>query len=403
MIDRGNTIGEWPSEGPATRVKLPILACAITCGIMVGSLYFAQPIIELIAPDLGIDDRLAGLIVTLNQVGYGIGLLLVVPLADVVENRRLILASLFATAAALAGLALAPTAATFLGISVALGFCAAGAQVVVPYIASLAPDRSRGAAIGKVMAGLLAGIMLARPIASVVAEAADWRAVFYGAAGTMLLIGGWLAIVLHPRPVTSQEQYASTLRSLWAIFRGNPLLQRRALYQGMAFAAFNVFWTTIPLTLGRTFGYTQIGIAGFALVGAAGALAAPLAGKLADRGHVKLGTGLALATIAIGFLLAGVSVTIVSIVLLATMAIAIDAATQVNQVLGQHVINSLDPAQRGRLNALYMTGVFLLGASGSFLATWVYAIGGWWAAALTGSGLAIIALAVFATERKAEK
>jgi predicted MFS family arabinose efflux permease len=401
MTDPGTAMRERPSMEPATQVELPILACAITCGMMVGSLYFAQPIIDLIAPDLGIGNRLAGLIVTLNQVGYGVGLLLIVPLADMMENRRLILASLFATAAALAGLAFAPSAATFLAISVALGFCAAGAQVVVPYIASLALERSRGVAIGKVMGGLLAGIMLARPIASLVAEAAGWRAVFYGAAGVMLLIGGWLAIALHRRPVTSETRYVSTLRSLWAIFRDNPLLQRRAMYQGMAFAAFNVFWTTVPLTLGRTFGYTQIGIAAFALVGAAGALAAPLAGRLADQGHVRLGTGLALATIAVGFVVAGASVTIVSVALLAVMAIAIDAATQVNQVLGQHVINSLDAAQRGRLNALYMTGVFLLGAGGSLLATWVYAVGGWWAAALTGSGLAVIALAVFATERRA--
>src|SRR5579859_1412553 len=153
-------------------------ACAIACGIMVANLYYAQPLLGLIAPELHLRANVAGLIVTLTQLGYGGGLLLVVPLADRIENRKLILVTLGVTAVALAALAVAPSAWAFLAAAMAVGFFAAGAQVVVPYAASLVSEKTRGQAIGNVMSGLLAGIMLARPVASIIAEVAGWRAVF---------------------------------------------------------------------------------------------------------------------------------------------------------------------------------------------------------------------------------
>ena len=393
MADHGATQGR-PLSPAAT------FACAAACGGMVANLYFAQPLIDLIAPDLGLGPRLAGMIVTLTQLGYGAGLLLFVPLADRFENRRLILISALATAIALAGVALSRGAASFLAASLVLGFCSSGAQVIIPFAASLAPEESRGRTIGNVMAGLLAGIMLARPVASMVAHYAGWRLVFWISAGLMLALMLWLHRALPTRQPKG-EPYGRILRSLGRILMTTPELRRRAIYQGIVFAIFNIFWTASPLLLSRSFGFGQPGIALFALCGAAGALAAPIAGRLGDRGHVRAGTGAALATIAASMLFAGWAADLHSVLLLILFAITLDGATQINQVLGQRVIFGLPGLERGRLNAIYMTIVFVLGAGGSALATLTFALGGWWGPAATGTALGLLALGFFATERRA--
>jgi predicted MFS family arabinose efflux permease len=373
-------------------------ACAVACGAMVANLYFAQPLIALIAPELHISPGIAGLIVTLTQLGYGGGLLLIVPLADRIENRRLILTTLGITAIALVGLAAAPSAPAFLAAAMAVGFCSAGAQVVVPYAASLAPPETRGRTIGNVMSGLLAGIMLSRPIASMVAEVAGWRAVFGLSAALMLMTGLWMVRALPERRPVGGQGYGAILRSMAHILAREPKLQRRAAYQGLVFAIFNMFWTAVPLVLVERFGFGQTGIALFALAGAAGALVAPLAGRLGDRGYIRLGTGGALVTITLSCLFAGWSVAVHSLVLLIVFALSLDAATQVNQVIGQRVIFSLPGEDRGRTNAVYMTIVFLLGAGGSAIATLAYHAGGWRGAMATGTVIGLIACLLFATE-----
>ena len=381
------------------------VACAATCGAMVANLYYAQPLIDLIAPELGLGGNVSGMIVTLTQLGYGAGLLLIVSLADRIENRRLILTTLLCAAAALAGVALSSSAALFLAASVAVGFCSAGAQVVVPFASSLAPEEKRGRTIGNIMAGLLAGIMLARPAASMLTDMFGWRAVFWGSAGVMLLLSVWLARALpHSHgsgaagKTAARGGYGHIFVSMWRILMTTPALQRRAAYQGIVFAIFNIFWTAAPLMLARSFGYGQKGIALFALAGAGGALAAPLAGRLGDRGFVRLGTGVALATVTLSCVLAGWAAALPSVAALVVFAVTLDSATQVNQVLGQRVIYSLASEARGRMNAIYMTIVFLLGAGGSAVATVTYHHGGWWTSMLAAAALGLLALVIFATE-----
>jgi predicted MFS family arabinose efflux permease len=381
------------------------VACAATCGAMVANLYYAQPLIGLIAPELGLGGTVSGLIVTLTQLGYGAGLLLIVSLADRIENRRLILTTLLCAAAALAGVALSSSAAVFLAASVAVGFCSAGAQVVVPFASSLAPEEKRGRTIGNIMAGLLAGIMLARPAASMLTDTLGWRAVFWVSAGLMLLLSVWLARALpHSHgagasgKAATRGGYGRIFVSMWRILMTTPALQRRAAYQGIVFAIFNIFWTAAPLMLASSFGYGQKGIALFALAGAGGALAAPLAGRLGDRGHVRLGTAVALGTVTISCVLAGWAAALPSLAALVVFAVTLDSATQVNQVLGQRVIYSLASEARGRMNAIYMTIVFLLGAGGSAVATFTYHHGGWWTSMLAAGALGLLALVIFATE-----
>lgn len=389
---------EQALEGPPGISPAVTFACAVACGVIVANLYYAQPLIALIAPELHLKPGIAGLIVTLTQLGYAGGLLFVVPLADRVENRKLILATIGIVAVALAALAAAPSALAFLVASAAVGFCSAGVQVVVPFAASLAKEETRGRTIGNVMSGLLAGIMLARPVASLIAEVAGWRAVFAVSAVAMLVLGVWLARALPERRPASGHGYGEILRSMGQILMRERPLQRRAVYQGFVFAIFNIFWTSVPLLLADQFGFGQTGIALFALAGAAGALTAPIAGRLGDRGYIRLGTAGALATIALSCVLAGWAGALHSLLLLVVFALTLDGATQVNQVLGQRVIFSLPGEDRGRVNAVYMTLLFVLGACGSAIATLAYHAAGWWGAMGAGAVLGGVVLLLFATE-----
>jgi predicted MFS family arabinose efflux permease len=380
-----------------------VLVFALACGAMVSNLYYAQALIGLISPDLGLHEGLAGLIVTLTQFGYGAGLMLVVTLADLVENRRLILVSTAGAIVGLVGAALSDSAGTFLAASFVVGFCSVGAQVLVPFAAHLTPEHRRGRVIGNVMGGLLAGIMLARPLANLVASAFGWRAIFWLSAVFMLAIWAMLARSLPRRQPTPGMHYGRILWSTVRLLKTEPVLRRRACYQGIIFACFNLFWTAVPLMLAQRFGLGQQGIAVFALAGAGGALAAPVAGRLADRGFTRLGSGLAMMALIVSFLVAGWAAAAHLLIVAALAAIALDAATQTNQVLSQRAVYALSAEARGRLNAAFMTIVFTGGALGSALAAITFFHGGWWLTSLTGAGLGVLVLGIFATESRDTK
>ena len=391
------------SRAPDPRLQVglhPLLIAvfAVASGLAVANIYYAQPLIGLIAPELGLHAGLAGLVVALTQLGYGAGLLFVVPLSDRFENRRLVVLALGGVALGLVGIALSDSMLTFLAASFVVGVSAVATQILVPFASHLAPPESRGRVVGSVMGGLLAGIMLARPFSSYVAAELGWRAVFVISASVMLVLIGVLLWVLPERTPAALLDYRSIMRSLPGLVARTPTLRRRALYQGMLFAAFNVFWTGSPLLLAREFHLGHRGIALFALAGAAGALAAPIAGRLADRGLTRIATGFALAATALAFVMSGVAAHAHSLMLLVAAALLLDAAVQVNQVLSLRSIYMLAPELRGRLNGLFMTFVFLCGAVGSVLASAVYVAAGWVALAAVGAAFGVAALLFYVTE-----
>ena len=385
---------------PAGPSGVLVALLAIATGVLVANLYYAQPLIAAIGPALGITPALAGSVVSVTQVGYGVGLFLLVSLADRLENRRLVLVTLGVTVVALLVAATARSAAMFFAASFAVGVCSTGAQVIVPFVAHLAPAARRGRVVGNVMAGLLTGIMLARPAASFVAASFGWRAVFAGSAGLMLVVGAVLARMMPPHAPEGGPSYAQILASMGRIFREMPVVRRRAIYQALLFAAFNIFWTAVPLLLASRFGLGQRGIGLFALAGAGGALAAPLAGRLADRGYVRAATLGAMLTLALCFLGTRWAAAAGALAMLVVLAVVLDAAVQVNQVVGQRVIFATPGEVRGRVNAIYMTILFAGGAVGSTLGSITYQRGGWSLSALAGAGLAALALAFFFTERR---
>jgi len=371
---------------------------AVACGLCVANIYFAQPLIGPIAATLQLHAGLAGLIMTLTQLGYGTGLLLLVPLADVVENRRLITFAMAGAVIGLVGITLSDSAATFLAASFLVGTCAVAAQVLVPLASHLVPEATRGKVVGNIMAGLLAGIMLARPFSSMVAAAFGWRAVFGISAVLMATLAVVMQRALPQRRPHESTGYARTMASLPDIVWRTPLLRRRAFYQGMMFAGFQAFWTTVPLALAHEFNMGQGGIALFALAGAAGALAAPWAGRLADRGLTRPATGVAIGAALLSFALGAVSVHFRSLAGLVAAGVLLDGAVQLCNVLSLRSLYVLAPELRGRLNGLFLTFIFMCAAVASGLAAAIYTFHGWNGLSLLGAAFAGVALLFYATE-----
>lgn len=376
---------------------------ATACGIIVANLYYAQPLVGVISSSIGLSESSSGFIVTLTQIGYVVGLLFVVPMGDIVENKRLIVISLLLTAVALAITALSKQAFPFLAASFVIGVGSVAAQVLVPFASYLASESSRGRVVGNVMSGLLLGIMLARPVSSLVADFFGWHAVFALSAAAILILALVLSKVLPTRKPSLDTSYTALLGSMWHLLRTTPILRRRAAYHACVFATFSLFWTTVPLLLSSPiFGFSQKEIALFALVGVAGAVAAPVAGRLADRGWTRPATGIALVTVVISVLLPLIIRTgsPIGVAVLVVSAILLDAGVSANLVLGQRVLFSLNPEIRSRLNGLFMAIFFFGGAIGSAIGGWIYATGGWSAALWIGMAFPIAAILYFATEKK---
>ncbi|MBZ9939037.1 MFS transporter [Mesorhizobium sp. BR1-1-16] len=393
------------SRSPAAAAPQPTITPALTfllafsCGAIAANLYYAQPLIALIGPDVGLSPHVASLVVTLTQIGYGFGLVLLVPLGDIVENKRLITIAVAVTAVALVLTALAPTALPFLAAALFIGFSSSVIQMLVPMAASMTDEASRGRTVGNVMSGLMVGILLARPIAGFLSDLIGWRGVFGLSAAAMILLFGLLMRFLPRRRPDGGQSYGTLLASLLTIWRTTPLLRRRGIYQFFLFADFSLFWTAVPLELhGADFNYSQSQIALFALAGAAGALSAPIAGRLADRGYTRAGTGAAIVFAIVAFALAGVAGHLLSIALMVVAAIMLDFFIQANTVFGQRALYMLAPEIRNRLNGLYIATFFIGGALGSAVASPLHEWGGWPAIVAAGIAFPAIGLLYFLTE-----
>jgi predicted MFS family arabinose efflux permease len=363
-----------PDGRPDERsLRLITILLAFACGASVANLYYAQPLLSLIGHSFGVGQGTATIVVTATQIGYALGLALLLPLGDLLENRRLASSTLLLTAVALAVAAFAPNLWAFLAVSILIGVTSVVAQILVPLMAHLAPPEARGKYVGQVMSGLLLGIMLARSIASFAAAAWGWRSIYEISAVTMVLTSVALIKVLPTRQPDHTARYGSLLASTIMLARTEPVLVRRALTHACMFGAFTAYWTAVAYELSDHHHLTQNGIAVFALIGAAGAATAPIAGRLGDAGH-SAGARIAALVLAIAAMaLAGLGAS--SLILLALAGILLDFAVQTHQVLSLRDIYALRADARARINSIYMTSVFVGGAitsaaTGALLDAW---------------------------------
>ena len=396
MLEAVTPPGTPVEHKPAGRRVVAIMALAT--GAVVANIYYAQPIAETLATQFHASTGAVGLLITLLQLGYAVGLATLVPLGDLVERRRLLIVLLTACSAGLVVMAAAPNLAVIASAAVLVGLTSVAVQVIVPFAAHLAAQGRQGKVVGTVMSGLLIGILVSRTVSGLLAGAVGWRWVFGMAAVVTLVMAALLWRELPEYRPTVRMSYPALLGSVLRLIREEPVLRYRMLYGGLGFAAFSAFWSISGFLLARApyhWDETRIGL--FALLGAAGAVAARFAGSLADRGHARLSTaGFALLAAAswLPLWLGGHSA-----IWLGVGVVLLDLGVQGLQITNQSVIYPLAPDARSRINTAYMTCYFLFGTAGSGLAALTYAHAGWPGVCLLGALFPSLAVALWLVEQ----
>jgi predicted MFS family arabinose efflux permease len=396
--DMHSSIDTTPSSTSTRLSRVVVLLFALTAGSSAGCLYYLQPLLHEVGSDFGVSTTAAGLIISVTQAGYLIGLALVVPLGDFVNRRRLVSGLLIVSCVGLAIAAAAPAYAALMVMVFAVGISASAAQVVVPWAAAIAGPGERGAVVGTVMSGLLIGILFSRVISGLIAEAGGWRTVLVVAAVVQVVMA--LAVWFRaPQTATSTggNSYLRVLGSIFTLIRTENVLRHRMLLGGLNMATFSAMWTAIAFLLagahGSSYHFSDAAIGLFGLAGVAGAMAAPRVGRLADRGflrHTQYGVWL-VQLVSWGLLWVGAHQVIVLIIAL----LVFDFGVQGVQIANQAAVYSLDGETRSRLTTAYMVAYFTGGVIGSAFGGWAYQTGGWSLVCAAGAGAAAAGLALW--------
>lgn len=383
---------------PSPLSRWQVLLMAFATGVAVASNYYAQPLLHTIAGEFGVSFARAGTVVTVAQLSYAAGLILLVPLGDLFERRRLIVVMSLLSASGLVLSALSHQFVWLLVGTALTGLFSVVAQVLVPFAATLARPEERGQVVGTVMSGLLLGILLARTVAGALSSLGDWRTVYWIAAAALVLTTGMLYRHLPRFHQTAGLGYLPLLRSIGTLFAQEPVFRLRTVLGALSFAMFAIFWTPLAFLLAaEPYGYSDATIGLFGLVGAAGTLAAGVAGRMADRGKAALATTVALVLLAASWLPLGFSTH--SLIALVLGVVVLDLAAQLLHVSNQNVVYALRPEARNRLNAGYMTGYFIGGSLGSLVSAQVFDRFGWTGVCVTGACVAVVAMGIWAVSQ----
>ncbi len=368
-----------------------IYVLAVACALSVANLYANQPLLADMARTFGVDQRRIGLVPMLSQIGYAIGLLLLVPLGDIVQRRRLVVTLLGVVSVALVAVATSRNFTWLVLGNLAVGISTVIPQVLLPFAAQLSRPERRGRAVGTVMMGLLLGILLSRTASGLIADAFGWRAVYWTASVTMLLLAAVLGPLLPSHEVHHDRSYARLLRSVVEQVKLHPTLRQAMLNGALLFAGFSAFWATLVFRLETPPLHYGARVAGmFGLVGAAGALCAPLVGRVADRFGPRV-----LITLASAALLASFGIFYLggrSLWGIAVGVVVLDVAVQAAQVTNMTRIYGLSATAHSRVNSAYMVAYFCGGAIGSILGAVSWSVAGWAGVCGLGAGFALTAL-----------
>jgi len=371
-----------------------VLLLAFTTGAAVANMYYAQPLLHTLGHAFGVGTATTGLLVTISQIGYVLGLAFLVPLGDMVERRNLISISLIVLAVGQAVAATAPDLAVFASAVLFVGVATFIAQVIVPLSSQLAAPDERGKVVGTVMSGLLLGVLLSRTLSGLIAEAFGWRVVFGFAAVSMLVLAVVLRRALPRLEPTTDLPYRAALRSVLRLIGAEPVLRQRMVLGGCAFGAFSILWTSIAFLLsgvhGSHYHYGNATIGLFGLAGVAGACAAQVAGRLADRGHGAATTTATLVCTLVSWLVLDLGAHSVIVLILGIMVL--DLGVQGTQISNQSAIYRLHADARSRITTAYMSAYFLGGVVCSSVTGALYASDGWSAVCIFGAIVSLLGL-----------
>lgn len=369
---------------------------AIACGVAVSNIYSAQPLLDTLAHDFGIAHSNIGIVITVTQICYALGLFLLVPLGDLLNQRALIIGMMMISILALVVVGTAPVIFLFLiGLAI-VGLLAVVTQVLVSYASTLAAPNERGSVVGFITGGVVIGILLARTFAGTMTDLFGWRSVYLVSAALMFLISlALIRLLPNDKAVGAKMSYLQLLGSIIALFLQEKILRVRAVLAMLIFTAFSTLWTSLVLPLSSpplSLSHTAIGA--FGLAGAVGAVAASRAGRFADRGAGQITTGAALGVLLLSWL--PISYTEYSLFVLVLGILLLDAAVQAVHVTNQTIIFSVRPEARSRLTAGYMIFYSIGSAAGSIISTKIYAFAGWRGVCLFGAAVSACALIFWA-------
>ena len=374
---------------------------AACTGLIVANLYYCQPLIVLIAEEFKTTETNAGTIAYLTQAGYAIGLFFMVPLGDKIERKKQILITTFASIIALI---IAATAKSFLVLEIAsflIGATSIVPQLILPLAASLSQPEKRGKVVGTIMSGLLVGILLSRTLSGFIGEIWGWRSMFWIAAGICLLLFFVIQKQFPYNKPDFQGSYGKLIQSLFTLIKTQPLLRETTLINMFCFAQFGAFWTTMVLLLSKDpFSFNSATIGLFGIIGASGALAAPLVGRLGDKGNSRVAVGYGCLMMLASFIVFYFSES--SIIGIVIGIVLIDIGLQGVHISNQTRVYSLLPEARNRMNTVYMSFSFLGTALGSAYGLLLWKIGEWQAVTLGCILLAVLALTVYALTYKSK-
>ncbi|KAB0506617.1 MFS transporter [Pseudomonas moorei] len=381
------------TTAPALASRGKIIMMAIIAGAVITNIYCTQPILPLIASDLGLDVTTVDLVAGAALLGFATGLALLLPMGDRFDRRKLVLGQIALAFCFAIAAAISPGVGTLIAASFGLGIVSCVPQQLVPFAAVMSKPSERGRNVGTVVSGIMVGILLGRTISGVVGETWGWRAVYGVEAAFMIPV--WIAAAtLLPQGVPSTHlSYPRLLASLWPLMRDNSAIRQSMIVQALLWACFNAFWVNLATLLAK--GPWQLGSAwagGFGIIGAAGALAASLGGRAADRLGSRSVIGASIGIVTLAYLLLAGAQT--SLALLVLGVIVLDIGVQSGLVSNQTRAFAVDPKAQGRINSLYMTATFFGGAVGAAVSGWLMARYGWSGIAVFGVVLGLIALAI---------
>ncbi|MFT5713716.1 MAG: putative MFS family arabinose efflux permease [Flavobacterium sp.] len=382
--------------------KKNVLFMAAATGLIVANLYYCQPLIILIAKEFNIPNADAGTITYLTQAGYAIGLFLMVPLGDKIERKSQIMYTTFASVIALI---IAATAQSYFVLEIAsllIGITSIVPQLILPLAASLSAPEERGKVVGTIMSGLLVGILLSRTLSGFIGDTLGWRAMFWIASGLCLVLFFIIKKQFPYNKPVFNGSYKQLIGSLFTLIKEQPLLREATLINVFSFAQFGAFWTTMVLLLSEEpFNFTSTTIGLFGIIGASGALAAPLVGKLSDKGSSRIAVGYGLMLIAFSFMIFYFSGA--SVIGIVFGIIFIDIGMQGVHISNQTRVYSILPDARNRMNTVFMSFSFLGTAAGSAFGLFLWRFGGWHAVTLGCLLLSVLAFSVYVFTHKSKQ